>query len=142
MKKNSKRSLTRELAMQYLYILEAQDDFSQFDEEEVFQKLFSLREEEPCPLDEKYFRQVVGSVIENREEIDKLISDKATNWRLSRISKVDLSVLRLSVVELRYIEGIPPSASINEAVELAKKYGSEDSGKFVNGILGKIANEA
>lgn len=141
MRKNEMRSLTRELAMQYLYSLEIQDKFSDLDGELVFETLFSMREEEACPVDAEYFHSVIDAVVNNKDAIDGLISQMATNWKLQRISKLDLSVLRLSVAEIKFMEDIPLSASINEAVELAKKYGSEDSGKFVNGILGKIAKE-
>ena len=81
------------------------------------------------------------TVSEHLDEIDGVLANAAENWKIDRIAKVDLAVLRLSVTELMYFEQIPDSASINEAVELAKKYGGEDSGKFVNGILGRIVKE-
>ncbi len=141
MKKKSIRSLTREIAMQHLYALEMQNKLKDEMNDPDTEMLFSLREENPCDLDEAYLSEVISLVTGHINEIDDLISRLAKNWKITRISKVDLSILRLSIGEIRYLDDIPLSASINEAVELAKKYGSEDSGKFINGILGKIVKE-
>ena len=75
----------------------------------------------------------------NRDQIDALINGASENWRISRMATVDRNILRFSVYELVYLDDIPPSVTINEAVEIAKRYGSEDSPSFVNGILDKIA---
>ena len=75
------------------------------------------------------------------EEIDKTISDNLSGWTLKRISKIALAVLRLAVYEIKYVENIPVGVSINEAVEIAKKYGSDNDRTFVNGILGSIARK-
>ena len=72
-------------------------------------------------------------------EIDALIDEKATGWKTQRMAKVDLSLIRLAVYEIRFDENVPSSVAINEAVELAKRYGSDSSGAFVNGILAKMA---
>jgi len=77
---------------------------------------------------------------ERHDEIDRLISTYADNWTIDRMPVVDRNILRLAVYELVAEPDIPPSVSINEAVELAKVYGTEDSGKFVNGLLGRIAD--
>ena len=78
------------------------------------------------------------AVREKVPEIDKLIEENVKGWDTSRMGKVDLTVLRLAVYEMRYDEDIPTGVAINEAVEIAKMYGQENSGSFVNGILGKI----
>lgn len=78
-------------------------------------------------------------VLEKRAEIDALINANTEGWDTTRIAKVDLTVLRLAVYEMRFDEEIQVGVAINEAVEIAKKYGQEKSGKFVNAILGKIA---
>lgn len=77
-------------------------------------------------------------VHKNLKEIDKIIKECALNWRLERMSVIDRNVLRLAAYELLFLEDIPPKVSINEAIDLAKKYGGNESGKFVNGILDKI----
>ena len=73
------------------------------------------------------------------ETIDKEISEKATGWTIDRMGKVDLAIIRLAVYEILFDESIPVGVSINEAVELAKKYGRDESGSFVNGVLAKFA---
>jgi transcription antitermination factor NusB len=70
--------------------------------------------------------------------IDKVISDYATNWELKRMAVTDRNILRFATYELLFMKDIPPKVSINEAIDIAKKYGDRDSGKFVNGILDKI----
>ncbi len=77
----------------------------------------------------------------NLKEIDFLIESCSTNWKLSRMASVDRNILRMAAFELIYLEGIPSSVTINEAVEIAKKYGTEESPSFINGILDKIAKE-
>lgn len=82
---------------------------------------------------------LITGVKEHQDRIDPMIEDYADNWSLSRMPFLDRNILRIGLFEMLYIEDIPISVSINEAVEMAKKYSTEDSGKFVNGILGKIA---
>jgi len=84
-------------------------------------------------------RLVVG-VIENLEDIDKLISGAAPQWPLSKVSKVDLASLRLAVFELYFDDRVPPKVAIDEAIELAKEFGGETSSKFINGVLGTIVS--
>jgi len=87
----------------------------------------------------RFVRELVGGVLKHRQEIDELIQSFSPEWRLERMATVDRNILRLSVFELLHRPDIPRSVSINEAVELAKKYGDKDSSRFVNGILGQIA---
>jgi N utilization substance protein B len=77
----------------------------------------------------------------NREAVDELISKYSSGWKISRMDKTDLAALRVAVTEIKFLSGsdVPEKAAINEAVEIAKKYGGEGSGKFVNGILGSIS---
>ena len=82
--------------------------------------------------------QLVKSVKDNIKEIDKVISKYATNWQIERMAVVDRNILRIATFEILYLSDIPPKVSINEAVDIAKKYGDTNSGKFVNGILDKI----
>lgn len=86
-------------------------------------------------------RLVLG-VLEHCQEIDRLIEKYSENWRLVRMNIVDRTILRMAIFELLYCEEIPPKVTLNEAIELGKRYGSEDSGSFINGILDRIQNEA
>jgi N utilization substance protein B len=91
----------------------------------------------------EYCREVVLGVEAHQSRIDKLIEDTSENWTLSRMPLVDRNILRLAVFEMIYRdEDVPDSVAINEAVEMAKVYGGEDSSKFVNGILGRLADVA
>ena len=85
-----------------------------------------------------YAQRLAGGVRENLKEIDDKISEYATNWQLTRMAIIDRNILRMGLFELKYTTDIPPKVAINEAVELAKKYGDLESSKFVNGILDKI----
>ena len=80
-------------------------------------------------------------VLEHCEELDRLIEQYSENWRLDRIDVIDRNILRMALFELLYCEDIPPKVTINEAIDLGKRYGSEDSGSFINGILDRIQNE-
>jgi len=82
--------------------------------------------------------QLVCGVCEKKEELDQIISKASINWRIERMSRVDRNILRIAVYEILFMDDIPPKVSIDEAVELGKKYGTEESGAFVNGILDKI----
>jgi transcription antitermination protein NusB len=84
---------------------------------------------------------LIRGVIESREECDALIRKHAKNWDLHRMATVDRNVLRLAIYEMLHREDIPPVVSINEAVDIAKKFSTQDSGKFVNGILDKVKSE-
>lgn len=89
--------------------------------------------------DREYIVARESAILEKLPEIDKAISEKATGWTVDRMGKVDIAIIRLAVYEIMFDDEIPVSVSINEAVELAKKYGREESGSFVNGVLAKFA---
>ena len=84
---------------------------------------------------------LIRGAIEHRDAIDELIKKHAVNWDLHRIAAVDRGILRLAIYEMLYRDDIPPIVSINEAVDIAKKFSTQDSGKFVNGLLDKIKSE-
>ena len=90
------------------------------------------------PLND-YAREVLQGVIAHREQIDGWIADAAFNWTIQRMLNVDRNIIRIACYEMAFVEGIPVPVSINEAVELAKVFGGDESPKFVNGILGRIA---
>ncbi len=90
----------------------------------------------------KFFRELLRCCIENKKEIDDYIAKHTFNWDMSRIAIIDKNILRMALAELLYFEDIPPKVSINEAIEIAKKFNSTDkSSKFVNGILDAIFND-
>ncbi len=95
----------------------------------------------PCSEDMDYIYSKYNAVVSHKDEIDKLLNEASEGWKTSRMSKVDLSILRLAVYEMNYDSDVPVGVAINEAVEIAKKYGGDDSGAFINGVLGKIAKE-
>ncbi|MEC9485921.1 MAG: transcription antitermination factor NusB [Prosthecochloris sp.] len=90
----------------------------------------------------RFFRSLLENIVEHREEIDSYISKHTFNWDMSRIAIIDKNILRMAMAEILYFEDIPPKVSINEAIEIAKKFNSTDkSSKFVNGILDAIYND-
>jgi transcription antitermination protein NusB len=127
------RRASREIAMKLLYQLEIQKE----DREEQVKTV--LEEHTLTQSDKQYIVEVVDGVFSNLLYIDKIIDKYSKGWKVSRISKVDLSILRLSIYEINYRKDIPLSVSVNEAVELGKKYSSEEAGAYINGILGKIS---
>jgi N utilization substance protein B len=92
--------------------------------------------------DRAYFDAVIGAARDNIGAIDKAVEGASDNWKIRRIAKVDLAIIRLAVAEMLYVPDIPTAVSINEAVDLAKLYGSGKSYEFVNGVLGRIVKGA
>ena len=89
--------------------------------------------------DKAYMQNKYGAVAGRLPEIDKLLNENTQGWKTKRMNKVDLAILRLAVYEMAWDEDIPTKVAINEAVELAKRFGGDDSPSFVNGVLGKVA---
>jgi N utilization substance protein B len=85
-----------------------------------------------------FLEQLVKGTIRHLKEIDAEITKYSEDWKLERMANTDRNILRMAIFEIKYLEEIPPGVTVNEAVELAKKYGDEESGKFVNGILGNL----
>ncbi|MBR0131299.1 MAG: transcription antitermination factor NusB [Firmicutes bacterium] len=134
-----KRNEAREKLMQLIFQMEAQGDYTKASTDEFIADFMEGSDQL------EYFNAVLESYLANRVDINQKISEAAKGWRLSRIGKVDLAVMRLAVTELCYMSDadesirVAPAIAINEAVNMAKEYGSEDSGRFINGVLGKIA---
>lgn len=126
------RKASREIAMKLLYQLEIQK------EDREMQIKATLDENVLTDNDKSYVMHVVTGVLDNITYIDKVIEKHLKGWKLNRIPKVDLSILRLAIFEVCFREDIPYNVSVNEAVELAKKYSSDDAGAFINGILSKV----
>ncbi len=127
-----KRKELREAAVKLFYEMDIQKTF-----EHKFYKNF-LAENELIALKDNYLKEVFDNFLLNRDNIDDIIQKSSTSWDIKRIAKVDLSILRVAITEILYLSDIPDKVSINEAIDLAKKYGDENSYKFVNGLLGKI----
>jgi transcription antitermination protein NusB len=133
---HSKRTKARERAVQALYQIDVAA--SDLDEAlERFWRSFEPVEREVRELAEGYVR----GVARHRREVDEAIEAVSAHWRLDRMAKVDRNVLRLAVFELLHREDVPVKVVINEAIELGKKYGSESSGAFINGLLDRIGQE-
>ena len=133
-----KRTLAREFSLQILYQIDITGD----KHGEALENFWDAHLEDKVEEETKSFtNKVVNGVIDNLEVIDSNISQYATNWQLERMAVVDRNVLRLGCYELIFRDDIPPKVSINEAVDLAKKYSGIEAGKFVNAILDKIKLE-
>ncbi|RZB29931.1 MAG: N utilization substance protein B [Desulfobacteraceae bacterium Eth-SRB1] len=126
------RRKSRELAMQALFYM----DMSKSDSEEtiklfcdnfIFSKEASL-----------FFLKLVNGVIHTRQDIDPIIERFSSNWKMSRMSCVDRNIMRIAVYELLFCSDIPSKVSMNEAIDIGKKFGTEESGAFINGILDSI----
>lgn len=116
---------------------------TQFNSEEEMPKQMALYFEgleELEEADQKYIKEKYSHVLENLDNTDEILNEYSKGWKTSRMSRVDLTALRLAVYEMKFDSDVPVGVAINEAVELAKRFGGEDSGSFINGILGKIAN--
>ena len=126
------RRQARELAMQALFYMDMQNNVSL-----QMLEYFCDNFRPPRKVD-LFFHTLVNGVLEKRHEIDALIERFSKNWKISRMSCVDRNVMRIAVYELLHCEDIPPKVSINEAVDVGKKFGTEESGAFINGIMDSI----
>lgn len=130
----SNRHLARTIAVQALY----QWDFNN-QERDIKEITAEVRESFAPEFDDgKFISHIIDGIMEHKKEIDGLITKFAPEWPLDQITIVDRNVLRLGTFELRFDENIPAKVAINEAIELAKTFGGESSGKFVNGVLGAV----
>lgn len=130
------RRKLRECAVQVLYGLDFYGDTSAERAVNVFLQGFAEEVTE-----DPYLRKVVTGTWDKRDEIDGVIRQYSTNWRLERMAVVDRNILRMAAYELLYMREIPRKVSINEAIEVAKRFGGEDSPAFINGILDRVALE-
>ena len=127
-----KRTRSRELALQFLYQLDLRGA-DLLEEAKVF-----LRNEEPEKATREFALFLVRGTVEHRDEIDREIREVAQNWDIERMAVIDRNVLRMAAFELLWCQDIPPKVSINEAIELGKRYSTQNSGGFINGVLDKI----
>ena len=122
----------REIALQLLYQIDI-TDLSPKVALDTFRKNFKVKEESWI-----FAEELTLGICRMRREIDTLIEKQSEHWKLSRMPVTDRNILRLAVYELKYMEGIPSKVSLNEAIELGKLYGTEESGAFINGVLDNI----
>ncbi len=129
------RRQAREMALQVLYALE----ISHEPIDQIISDVIILNENAEC--DEVLMRELVMKAVGNREAIDERIRDRSRNWDFNRIALIDKIILRQSIAELIFCEDIPPRVTISEAIELAKKFSTEDSHVFINGLLDRIFHD-
>ncbi len=127
------RRKSRELALQVLYQIDTSHQNVR-DALDLFWKNF-----ESLERSREFSERLVKGVWQYKDKIDSIVERYSENWRLTRISRVDRNILRLAIFELLYCNDIPSKVSINEAIDLGKKFGSEKSGSFINGILDSIS---
>jgi transcription antitermination protein NusB len=125
----------RELALQALYSF----DLNPMELRQALVLFWENNRAAPAVRD--FTEQLVLGVAEQRDELDRWIGEKSTNWSLSRMAKVDLNILRIAVYELLHRPDIPKNVTLNEAIEVAKKFGTEESAAFINGILDEVASK-
>ena len=136
------RRKTREFVLQVLFAADAQSadplEFLSF-----LQDHFLVDDEQVLRLDrvmKDFARRLLTTVAENKDAIDDLISRQSHNWKIYRMNKVDRNILRMAIAELIEFPDIPPSVTMNEAIDLGKRYGAEQSAAFVNGILDQVCS--
>ena len=130
------RRLARESALQMLYQVEMSGGALP----EIVAGFWE-RQKDFTPEVREFADSLVNGVLEEKELVDDFIVRHSTHWKLSRMSAVDKNILRLAVYELKNYKDIPLKVTLNEAIEIAKKFGTEESGSFINGVLDKIAKE-
>lgn len=127
----SKRRVVRETVMQALYAHELSGEPI----DRIIEEIVELRSQ---PEAQTFAEKLIRSIVEHREEIESTIKQKVKNWALDRIAVIDRILLRMGVCEFLYFEDIPPKVTINEAIDIAKRFSTEKSGQFINGVLDSI----
>ncbi len=131
-----KRHQARELALKVLFQLEGTND----DPEEVLR--YHASESAATEDVANFAGQLVRGVLDNREKLDAILADASEHWKLDQMAKVDRIILRIAIYEIAIDRHVPTKAAINESIELAKTFSGEEAGRFVNGILGRVAATA
>lgn len=135
----SARTKARKRAMDILFAADLRDA----DTAEILADEQRRSEAEPArETSWRYAREIVTGVQEHRSEIDELISTSSRDWSLERMPRVDRAILRVAIWELRFNDEVPAGVAINEALEAAKQYSTDDSARFINGVLGRISDRA
>ncbi len=129
------RRRAREIALQVLY----QKELNCIEIEEALNLFRNNFEVLKGAMD--FSERLVKGVEQHRDDLDRVIEHYSSNWKVDRMAHVDRTILRIATYELLYCDDIPPKVAINEAIDIGKKYGSEDSGAFINGVLDKVKSE-
>jgi N utilization substance protein B len=139
-----KRRLAREIAVQSLYQIEMNEVSADVALQAAVEELIEPEEtvEVSPEANLEFLRSLVYGTTAKHEKIDELLSGYLTGWKMDRLSRVDRQILRLAVFEMFFDEQTPSRVVVNEAIELAKHFGTEESGKFVNGVLGQMIKES
>ena len=131
--------MTRREIREHIFLMLFRKDFHEASELNEQMELYISELEKPTLEEHDYLSTRFLSVVERLEEVDAILTEAASGWKLIRMSKVDLTILRLAVYEMRFDEDIPLKVAINEAIEMAKIFGGDESPGFVNGVLAKVA---
>jgi len=134
-----KLAVTRREIREHIFLMLFRKEFHEKEELNEQMQLYINELGEPAPQEAVYLAERFQSIVEKLDEIDRMLSEASSGWKLNRMAKVDLTILRLAVYEMHFDDDIPLKVAINEAVELAKKFGGDDSPSFVNGVLAKLA---
>ena len=126
--------MTRRQAREEAFILIFEKHFNSLAVDEILEIADEVRDLKP----DDYIKSVFTGVFDNLEMLDNTISENSIGWKINRISKTSLCILRLAIYEIKFMDDIPVSVSINEAVELAKKYSTPEDASFINGILSSV----
>ncbi|TDT61943.1 transcription antitermination factor NusB [Fonticella tunisiensis] len=131
------RKSARETAMKLVY----QMDLNETGAEETLKNFYDHGGEDLWDDEREYIENCVKGVYENLNKIDNYIEKYSKNWKINRIAKVDLAIMRLAIYEMLYRDDVPDVVAVDEAVELSKEYGGENSYSFINGVLGNVIKE-
>ncbi len=127
------RTVSREITLHYLY----QKSLLEKDRSEDIEEFLSYYDDHPQPA-LAFARELISGIQEKMEDIDRLTSETSSNWKIDRIAVIDMNIIRMGIYELLFRSDIPEKVTINEAIELAKKYSTVSSGSFINGILDTV----
>lgn len=131
--------MTRRELREHVFLMLFRKDFYEASELEEQVELYIAELKEPTVEEYAYLTGKLNAIVDKLSEIDSILSEASSGWKLNRMGKVDLTILRLAVFEMRFDDDIPVKVAINEAVELAKIFGGDDSPGFINGVLAKLA---
>ena len=133
-----KITMTRSESREQAFILIFQNSFKN----ESFEELIEIAEESGIYISDEYCEKLIHTVIDNADEINSIIKEHLKGWQLDRISRVAQAALKVAVSEMLYFKDIPQGVSINEAVELTKKFSTKEDASFVNGLLGTLSRKS
>lgn len=136
-----KRRLARELTLQFLYQTDALRGFDHENTiDESLKSFWTVKSEIEDNDIREFMEKLSRGVVENIHGVDDIITRYSTHWRITRMPNIDRNILRMAIYELVYLGDIPPAVTINEAIEIAKRYGADESGGFINGVLDRVRN--